>query len=164
MAYVTAPRDSDSKTGRVWAIADELTRAAGRKATRREVVEAYLAEGGHPGTGNVQYGYWSKEFDRETAGATSPASTAIERKAALTVGADGRVVIPATMRRAMRLDDEGRVTALLDEDGVLTLISFDAAVAKAQRYAMMLDRGEGSVVDELIAERRAEAAREDAED
>jgi bifunctional DNA-binding transcriptional regulator/antitoxin component of YhaV-PrlF toxin-antitoxin module len=164
MAHVTAPRDSASKTGRVWAIADDLTRAAGRKATRREVVEAYQAEGGHPGTGNVQYGYWSKEHDRASSGATSPVPTATERKAALTVGADGRVVIPAAMRRAMRLDDEGRVTALLDEDGVLTLISLDAAITKAQRYAMMLDRGEGSVVDELIAERRAEAALEDAED
>lgn len=164
MAYVTAPRDHDSKTGRVWAIADRLTRATGRKATRREVVEAYMAEGGHPGTGNVQYGYWSKEHDRAVVGTRASAPLSTERKAALAVGADGRVVIPAAMRRAMRLDDEGRVTAVLDEDGVLTLISPDAAIAKAQRYATMLDRGQGSVVDELIAERRAEAAREDAED
>jgi bifunctional DNA-binding transcriptional regulator/antitoxin component of YhaV-PrlF toxin-antitoxin module len=79
----------------------------------------------------------------------------------LAVAENGRLVIPKPLRDAMHLDDAGMVTAFLDEDGVLMLVTPGAAIAKAQRMARLLDRGEGSVVDELIAERRAEAARED---
>jgi hypothetical protein len=73
------------------------------------------------------------------------------------------VIIPKAMRDAMRLGEDGVVTAFLDEDGAVTLVTPDAAIAKARRMARLLDPDGGSVVDELIAERRAEAARERSE-
>lgn len=161
------PRNYQSKTGRVWAISDDITREKGRKATRREVMEAYLAEDGNPGTANVQYSNWSKQYDARRASdqpQEAPTSAADGRKATLFIGSDGRVVIPAAMRKAMNLDASGAVTALLDQDGVLTILSRDSAIARAQRIAKLLDRGEGSIVDELIAERREEAKREDEEE
>ncbi|CAN5617723.1 hypothetical protein BH23PSE1_BH23PSE1_10130 [soil metagenome] len=41
-------------TGRVWDLADAISRAAGRKARRREVIDAYAAEGGNPNTASTQ--------------------------------------------------------------------------------------------------------------
>ncbi len=46
---------SDSATGRVWDIADEKTQETGRKASRKEVVERYLADGGNGNTASTQY-------------------------------------------------------------------------------------------------------------
>ena len=77
----------------------------------------------------------------------------------LKVAANGRVVIPAAARAAMRLDAKGIITAVLD-DGVLKLTSPAVAIAKLQQLVRERDTGKGSLVDELIAERRAEAERE----
>lgn len=77
----------------------------------------------------------------------------------LKVAANGRVVIPAAARAAMRLDANGIITAVLD-DGVLKLTSPAVAIAKLQQLVRERDTGKGSVIDELIAERRAEAERE----
>ena len=78
----------------------------------------------------------------------------------LRVGDDGRLVIPADMRSAMLIDDTGCLTARV-VDGELRVLAPDAALFKLQR--MMRKRvPEGvSAVDELIAERRSEARRED---
>jgi bifunctional DNA-binding transcriptional regulator/antitoxin component of YhaV-PrlF toxin-antitoxin module len=81
----------------------------------------------------------------------------------LKVAPDGRFVIPAAARAAMELDDSGTVTAVL-RDGVLTLVSPHTAIRQIQ--AMVKEHREkhgltGSVVDELIAERREAAARGD---
>ena len=81
----------------------------------------------------------------------------------LTIAADGRFVIPAAARAAMELDEYGTVTAVL-RDGVLTLVSPSTAIRQIQ--AMVKEHREkhgltGSVVDELIAERREAAARGD---
>ena len=77
----------------------------------------------------------------------------------LKVAANGRVVIPAAARAAMRLDTNGIITAVL-EDGVLKLTSPAVALAKLQQLVRERDTGRGSASDELIAERRAEAERE----
>jgi antitoxin component of MazEF toxin-antitoxin module len=77
----------------------------------------------------------------------------------LYVAPEGGLVIPRALLDEMMLDPDGRVTARV-KDGELHIISPMAAIRRAQRIAKELDRGEGSVVDELIAERRAEAARE----
>lgn len=81
----------------------------------------------------------------------------------LKVAPDGRFVIPAAARAAMELDEFGTVTAVL-RDGVLTLVSPHTAIRQIQ--AMVKEHREkhgltGSVVDELIAERREAAARGD---
>jgi bifunctional DNA-binding transcriptional regulator/antitoxin component of YhaV-PrlF toxin-antitoxin module len=77
----------------------------------------------------------------------------------LYIGANGRVVIPAAARAAMQLGELGKVTAVL-EDGELRLISPLVALGQLQKLIKERDKGTGSIVDELIAERRAEAARE----
>jgi bifunctional DNA-binding transcriptional regulator/antitoxin component of YhaV-PrlF toxin-antitoxin module len=81
----------------------------------------------------------------------------------LKVAADGRFVIPAAARAAMELDEDGAVTAYL-QDGELRLVSRRTAIRQVQ--AMVKEHREnhgltGSVVDELIAERREAAARGD---
>ena len=78
----------------------------------------------------------------------------------LRVAPNGRLVIPAEMRAAMLIDDSGHLTARVVE-GELRMLAPHAAVRNLQR--MMRDAvPEGvSVVDELIAERRAETQRED---
>lgn len=164
MAYHGPPKDPMSKTGRVWALADEISEARGRKATRDEVVGAYVREGGNKSTGDTQYSRWSRDFDdrRADPGGRAADEPAVKNgRAVIRIGPDGRVVIPAEMRRVMHLDEDGTVTAMIDEDGVVMLISRESAIRRTQRRARDLGRGRGSAVDELIAERRGEASRED---
>jgi AbrB family looped-hinge helix DNA binding protein len=72
----------------------------------------------------------------------------------------GRIVIPAKMRKELGLEP-GEHVILECVDGELRVRSLRAAVKRAQdfvrRYIPDDDR---SLVDELIAERRQEAARE----
>ena len=71
----------------------------------------------------------------------------------------GRVVIPAAIRKQMDL--EGPVDLLLRlEDGVLTVETMAGAVARVQRIVASHIEPGRSLVDELITERRAEAAAE----
>lgn len=76
----------------------------------------------------------------------------------LQIGADGRVLIPLELRRQMKLDAGGRLTASI-VDGELRLISPQAALEQLQRLFAPLRDGP-SLVDDLIAARRAEVARE----
>ena len=111
--------------------------------------------------------------DRHRVNRSEPAASALHEASApftresdgwdghypLTITPEGGLVIPRVLLDAMMLDPDGRVTAHV-KDGELHIISPMAAIRRAQRIAKSLDRGEGSVVDELISERRAEAARE----
>ncbi len=76
----------------------------------------------------------------------------------LKVAPNGRVVIPAAARAAMGLDETGVVTARM-EDGVLKLTTPAVALAKLQALVRQ-HAGDRSLVDELLAERRAEAESE----
>ncbi|MGN6422393.1 MAG: AbrB/MazE/SpoVT family DNA-binding domain-containing protein [Asticcacaulis sp.] len=76
----------------------------------------------------------------------------------LQIGADGRVLIPSELRRQMRLEAGGVVNAEL-VDGELRLLSPAVALERLERLFAPLRDGP-SLVDELIADRRAEAARE----
>jgi bifunctional DNA-binding transcriptional regulator/antitoxin component of YhaV-PrlF toxin-antitoxin module len=78
----------------------------------------------------------------------------------LKVAPDGRFVIPAAARAAMNIAEDGTVAAYLHE-GELRLISPRTAIRRVQAFVKLHDKGEGSVVDELIAERRAAAERGD---
>jgi hypothetical protein len=78
----------------------------------------------------------------------------------LKVAPDGRFVIPAAARAAMDIAEDGTVTAYL-HDGELRLISPRTAIRQVQAFVKLHDKGEGSVVDELIAERRAATERGD---
>ncbi len=77
----------------------------------------------------------------------------------LRIGDGGRVVIPAEMRAEMGVKSGDTVIARVS-DGELSLMSQEAAVRRAQRMVRSFVPEGVSLVDELIAERRAEAARE----
>jgi bifunctional DNA-binding transcriptional regulator/antitoxin component of YhaV-PrlF toxin-antitoxin module len=149
---------SGSVTARVWEIADELQRRKGRMPGGREVADAFVAEGGNEGTAFTQYSRWKKaQLSRAAAGDAQPEGSLQTMR--LTIGADGRVVIPAEMRRVMGIDNSGVVIAQVVE-GELRMLAPRLAVARAQALVRAFDKGRGSPVDELIAERRAEAERE----
>lgn len=165
--HTLAPRDPHSKTGRVWKLAEDITRAKGRRATRSEVIDAYVAEGGEPSTASTQFWHWKKAYEAElqhrNAGGEAQAQPYRSAgPARLRIGQDGRVVIPSEMRAAMELGPEGTVIARVVE-GELQLVPLPVVIRRAQEFV----RGhvpEGvSLADELIAERRAEARREDEE-
>lgn len=79
------------------------------------------------------------------------------------VGPDGRVVIPVAYRRALGVEGGGHVL-MLWEDGELRLVDRDAAIRRAQDLVSRYVPKGSRLSDELIAERRAEAARESAND
>lgn len=56
---VTRPKDGTT-TGRVWAIADEISAKKGEPADRKTVIEQVVAEGINASTGATQYGKWRK--------------------------------------------------------------------------------------------------------
>ena len=73
--------------------------------------------------------------------------------------ADGRMVIPAKMRQAMLIEEGGYLTARVVA-GELRVLTPNAAVFKLQKRMREKVPKDVSVVDDLIAERRAEARRE----
>ncbi|MCX7314933.1 MAG: hypothetical protein NTV56_25335 [Alphaproteobacteria bacterium] len=75
----------------------------------------------------------------------------------LKLGAKGRVLLPSSVRAAMGLGDSETILGWL-KDGKLTLEGQRGALKKIQQKNKRLSGGR-SVVDELIAERRAAAAR-----
>jgi bifunctional DNA-binding transcriptional regulator/antitoxin component of YhaV-PrlF toxin-antitoxin module len=99
-------------------------------------------------------------FAEEQAGYRGP--PAAPQRWTLKVAPDGRFVIPAAARAAMELGNEGKVTAYI-EDGVLKLVSPAVAIRRIQEMLKPYRSETGSIVDEFIAERRAEAAREERE-
>ncbi|HUF86771.1 MAG TPA: AbrB/MazE/SpoVT family DNA-binding domain-containing protein [Thermohalobaculum sp.] len=162
-----APRDPHSKTGRVWKLAEDITRAKGRRATRSEVIDAYVAEGGEPGTASTQFWHWKKAYEAElqrqnAGGETRARPNRSVGPARLKIGQDGRVVIPSEMRAAMQLGPDGTVIARV-VGGELQLVTLPVAVRRAQEFVRGRVPEGVSLADELIAERRAEARREDAE-
>lgn len=79
------------------------------------------------------------------------------------LGPDGRIVLPAALRKSVGLNPGDTVVIESDGDSLL-LRSFDTVVREAQDYFRQFPSPVGGEVDGLIAERRAEAARERAED
>lgn len=84
----------------------------------------------------------------------------IRHRVSLKLDAGGRVLIPAAMREAMQVGEGDTVLAWL-EDGELHLVTPRVALRQAQALARRLMPDAGSLADELIAERREEARRED---
>lgn len=83
---------------------------------------------------------------------------ASEHGARVRVGPQGRIVVPAALRRRLGIE-AGDVLVARAEDDRLVLERREAVLARIrQRFAHIPP--EVSLVDELIAERRREAARE----
>ena len=73
--------------------------------------------------------------------------------------AQGRLLIPAEMREQLGVKAGDRLTLRI-EDGELVVLTFRAGIRRAQRTGAKYKTPGRSLVDELIAERRAEAERE----
>jgi AbrB family looped-hinge helix DNA binding protein len=78
----------------------------------------------------------------------------------LVVNQQGRVTIPAQIRREAGIE-AGTPLVVYVEDGRVVIETREQLGQRIRREIAESWSGEGSVVDELIADRRAEAARED---
>jgi AbrB family looped-hinge helix DNA binding protein len=79
----------------------------------------------------------------------------------VTVGERGRVVLPSAVRRELDLKPGTHMLLSTENDGSLRLRPY-RAVAEQNR-GLLRDLHGGSMVDGLLAKRRAEAARENTE-
>ena len=71
----------------------------------------------------------------------------------------GRIVIPVSIRRALKLQTGQDLLLAFDGESI-SLLTRAQGVNRAQEIVRKYVRGTPSLVDELIAERHAEAARE----
>jgi AbrB family looped-hinge helix DNA binding protein len=78
----------------------------------------------------------------------------------VSVNEQGRVTIPAQMRRAAGIEAGVPLVAYV-EDGRVVIETREQLADRIRRDVAAAWTGTGSVVDELIADRCAEAARED---
>jgi len=76
----------------------------------------------------------------------------------ITIGDRGRIVLPAAVRAQLGLRPGARMLVSAEPDGSVRLRPY-RSVADRHR-GILADLGAGSMVDDLIAERREEAARE----
>ena len=77
----------------------------------------------------------------------------------VTVGERGRLVLPSSVRRELNLKPGTQMLLSTEQDGSLRLRPY--RVVAEQNRGVLRDLAGGSMVEELLAERRAEAARED---
>jgi AbrB family looped-hinge helix DNA binding protein/excisionase family DNA binding protein len=78
----------------------------------------------------------------------------------VTIGDRGRLVLPASVRTALKLTPGTQMLLSTEDDGSLRLRPY-RAVADKNRGRFAHHREAGSLVDELIADRRGEAAAEE---
>ncbi len=71
----------------------------------------------------------------------------------------GRIVIPAEMRKQLGIEIGEDVNLSLEE-GAVNISTSKSALERLQKAAQTVAKGNVSVVDELIAERRSEAENE----
>lgn len=79
------------------------------------------------------------------------------------VGDRGRVVLPSRVRAQLGLKPGSRMLLSAEEDGSLRLRPYRAVADQSRGMLAGLAPAGESLVDELLAERRHEAAREDLE-
>jgi len=147
-----------TKTGRVWEIADRISKEKGRRATANEVRHVFLSEGGNPNTCSTQYYGWKQDYDAHDHSPSEPTpgtSEAVD----LQMSTEGRILIPADLRSLMLLGADGKVRARV-QDGELRVTSPSVALLRLQRMIKEMDQGTASAVDELLEERKAEMRRE----
>lgn len=144
-----------TKTGRVWEIADELSKSCAGTELRQSVIKAFHAEGGNPNTAATQFSAWNKvrkDQFRKPKAAFEQNSSIFQ----LSIGKDGRVLIPVELRARMDLDNATTLNATLI-GGELILTTPKSALEKLRNMVKKMDNSNVSVVDELLLERRDEA-------
>jgi AbrB family looped-hinge helix DNA binding protein len=80
-------------------------------------------------------------------------------EARLRINENGRVVIPASFRKALGINPGDEVILSLEEDE-LRITTMKRRIERAQRHVRKYVKPGVSLVDELIAERREAAKRE----
>ena len=75
------------------------------------------------------------------------------------IAANGRMVLPVGLRQQLHVEGGG-LLIIREDEGRLVLESVDDAVRRAQALVRRYAPGAQGVTDELLAERRADAARE----
>jgi AbrB family looped-hinge helix DNA binding protein len=81
---------------------------------------------------------------------------------ALPLGERGRIVLPARVRKRLKLNPGDKLVLIVDEDGEMRLASLQRQIDKCM--GMFADLQPHRIAsEELIAERREEARREDLE-
>jgi bifunctional DNA-binding transcriptional regulator/antitoxin component of YhaV-PrlF toxin-antitoxin module len=68
----------------------------------------------------------------------------------------GRLLLPSELRRVLRVEPGAHFTAVLEDDGSVRLVAAWAAARRGRGLLRDRVRGGGSLVTELIAERRDE--------
>jgi AbrB family looped-hinge helix DNA binding protein len=86
-------------------------------------------------------------------------SKSIAIKTRTRLDSQGRLVIPAAIRKQLDLRADEPLTLQI-EDGELRIRSVRAGIRRAQELAAKYVKGRTGLVDEFIAERRREAERE----
>lgn len=81
----------------------------------------------------------------------------------VTVGDRGRLVLPAAVRAELGLKSGSRMLVSAEEDGSVRLRPYRSVADRGRGMLAALVPDGVSLVDELLAERRREAAREDQE-
>jgi AbrB family looped-hinge helix DNA binding protein len=84
----------------------------------------------------------------------------ISHRAQITIGDRGRLVLPSSVRTELGLAPGTRMLLSTETDGSLRLRPY-RAVADESRGLFSTLSEQGSLVDELLAERREEAGREE---
>jgi AbrB family looped-hinge helix DNA binding protein len=86
--------------------------------------------------------------------------SSMSHKEHVTIGERGRLVLPASVRSALGLKPGTRMLLSTEDDGSLRLRPYRVVADESRGVFADLAKG-GSLVDELLAERRAEAKQEE---
>jgi AbrB family looped-hinge helix DNA binding protein len=89
--------------------------------------------------------------------------TVAHKERSIVVGDRGRLVLPAAVRAALGIKRGTRMLVSTGKDGSLRLRPYAVVADESRGLLAQLAPAGASFVDELLAERRAEAARDTAE-
>ena len=78
----------------------------------------------------------------------------------VSLNASGRILIPASLRQSLNLSEGDKFVIQADDDANIRLMQLHDQIEEAEGLFADFAPEHGSVADELIAERRAEAAAE----
>lgn len=154
MLNAKLPAETEAKLHEISTIADKI-RLLNRMGYKRADIARILDK-------RYQHVRNVLERDAGKAAQTVVRSAGTGQKAVkLRVAGDGTLVIPADLIFAIGLSGGDAVSAR-EENGEIKIISVSSAVKKVQALVRALVPENASMADELIAERHAEAQRENA--